>query len=342
MSIGLLNNTWLEAARSVVQKSVIDESALPNSVFTRQQSDTFIDLVIDESELLSLVTVERKAAAKGSIPKLNLGDIVMEGAGARSTPKRRTPTESVVTYDMVKYRLAFDLATDFEDDNIEGDQFRDKLVNMFTKQTRNNTELAAVNSDASLTTGDAQSDTNNLYGVNDGWHKILLDSVPAGQQVDAAGQTWSEDLFFKMKRLVPTRFRSLFNDYRFLIPSSGYDHLARLRANNSVHAAGDAAFSDGSSPTPWGIRKLSINLFPQDLAIVATGTNDGCYVWLTPPSNLIWFVRREMSLEWERQPRADLTEATMHMRMDFEVMDPNMVVLAKNIKAETGTPYVLT
>jgi hypothetical protein len=341
MSIGLLTNQWLAAARSVVQKSVVDESALPNSVFTREQADRFIDLVVDQSELLSIVTVERKAAAKGSIPKLNLGDIVMEGASSRSTAKRRVPTESVVTYDMVKYRLAFDLATDFEDDNIEGNAFRDKLVNMFTKQTRNNTELAAVNSDSSLVTGDAQSDTNNLYGVNDGWHKILLDNVPAAQQLDCAGKTWSEDLFFKLRRMVPKRFRPNFGEYRYLLPPSGYDHLTRLRAAR-VTDGGDAAFADGSSPTPWGIRKIAINHFPEDLAVTATGTNDGAYVWLTPPSNLIWFVRREMSLEWERQPRADLTEATMYTRMDFEVMDPDMVVLAKNIRSESGTPYTLT
>lgn len=339
--MSFLNNNWLLAARQVVQKNVIDESALPNSVFTREQNDAFIDLVRDQSELLSIVSVNRQSAAKGSIPKLDLGTIVMEGAGARHMPKRRTPTESVVTYDMVKYRLAFDLATDFEDDNIEGDQFRDKLVQMFTKQVRNNTEMAAINSDISLTVGDAQSDTNNLYGVNDGWHQILLDNVPAAQQLDVAGKTWSEDLFFKMKRMVPTRFRSMFKDYRFLIPPSGFDHLTRIRAAR-VTDGGDAAFEDGSSPTPWGIRKIPINHFPEDLAVSATSTNDGTFVWLTPPENLHWFIRRDMSMEWERQPRTDVTEATMYMRMDFEVMDPNMVVIAKNIRAESGTAYSLT
>jgi len=85
--------------QQMIAKSAIDETSLPNSVLNRQQSDRFIDMVVDESVLLKRVRVIRTSRNKGAINKLDLGTIVTQGASTTSRATTRTPTERVVTYD---------------------------------------------------------------------------------------------------------------------------------------------------------------------------------------------------------------------------------------------------
>ena len=85
--------------RQLMQKSAIDETSLPNSVLNREQSSRFIDLVVDESILMKYVRVVRVNRNKGEINKLDLGNIVTQGANVTSRATTRVPTEAVVTWD---------------------------------------------------------------------------------------------------------------------------------------------------------------------------------------------------------------------------------------------------
>lgn len=326
----------LQAMVKEISKSAIDETSLPNSVLTRQQSDKFIDLVIDYSRLLKNIRVQRVNHQKGELNKLNLGSIVTEYAGATGTATRRTPSESQVNYDMVKYRSAFDLKTDFMEDNIEGARARDTILSMFTKRIAVDMEMAAIEGDNSLSMGYGQSDENNLLGANDGFRQILLDNVPAGQTIDCAGAAPSKQLYYGLKRRVPSRFRVAKPDYVWIVPSGIYDKWV-LDWSDRATQGGDAALANGMVPGPFGIPMLEVPLMPEDLSWGSSGT-DGSEIWLTPLKNLIYFIQREITIEFDRVPRLDQWEATIHCRADFQVEDPTMVVMAKNV-ALSGNDY---
>lgn len=319
-----------------LMKSAIDETSLPNSVMNRQQADAFIDLVVNESKLLPLIRVEKKDHNKGEVNKLDLGTIVTEGANTTSKATTRTPSEAVMTYDMVKYRSAFDLKTDFMEDNLEGAAIRDKLLTMFAKRIAIDTELAAIEGDDDLNVGDAQTAENNLLGVNDGFNKILVNNVPAGQQIDAAGKAPSKKLYYAMKRAIPSRYRAAKPDYMWFMPSGPYDKWT-LDWSDRETQGGDDALARGAVPGPFGMRAVEIPLMPEDLSWGTAGT-DGSYIWLTPARNLVSFIRREITIEWERKPRQDMWECTIHFRMDVEVENPDLVVIAKNV-ALSGADY---
>jgi hypothetical protein len=328
--------------KQIMQKSAIDQTSLPNSVMNRKQSDRFIDLVVDETVLLKKIRVVRVNAQKGEINKLDLGSIVTEGAHTTSKATTRTPSERIVIYDTEKYRSAFDLKTDFTEDNIEGSGIRDRLLSMFTKRIAIDTELAAIQGDDSLSTGDAQTDSNNLLGVNDGFQKIIEGVVPAGQKVDAAGTAPSKRLYYDMKRLVNSRYRAASPDYVWIVPSGPADKYS-LDVSDRETAAGDAAMvfnnlkSRNQRPGPWGIPMLEVPLMPEDLSWGTAGT-DGSQIWLTPLKNLIYFVQRDITIEWDRQPRQDMWEATIHFRVDFQIENPDMIVYADNV-AMSGNDY---
>lgn len=333
MSIHSPFASW--ADRVTKSALVHDEATLANSTLNRQQSDDFIILLRDTSRLLSLVNTMPKDVAHGEIPKLDNNQISTSGASALSTAKRYLVTESNVQYDMVKYRSAFDWSTDFEEDNLSRMGIRDVLVNLFRTRMAIDLELAAINSDASLPVGDGQTAANNLYGVNDGFHKILLNSVPAGQIVDAVGTRPSSDLYHAMLRKIPPRYRVNQPNYRFFVPPTTWDAWPREWAAR-LTTGGDSVLASGSAPSPWGIPITEILNMPQDLTVTATGSTTGSYIWLTDPSNLLFLPRREFKIEFERKPRADLYEATIHYRCDFQVMDPAAVVIAKNVDAISG------
>jgi len=325
----------------LMQKSAIDETSLPNSVLNRQQANRFIDLVVNESVLLQEIRVVRTNNSKGEINKLDLGTIVTEGAHTTSRASTRTPTESVVTYDMEKYRSAFDLKTDFMEDNLERSGIRDTLLSMFTKRIAIDTELASIEGDDSLPTGDSQTAENNLLGVNDGFSKILGAEVPAAQILDAGGAAPSKKLYYDAKRLVPSRYRAAKPNYVWIVPSGPADKWS-LDWSDRETAGGDAAmrFNNLKSrmqPGPWGIPMLEVPLMPENLSFGTAGT-DGSEIWLTPLKNLVYFVKRDITIEFDRQPRADVWEVTIHFRVDFEVEEPEMVVIIQNVSM-SGSDY---
>ena len=320
----------------MISKSAIDQNSLPNSVLNRQQSDRFIDLVIDYSVLLKRIRVQKVNHPKGEINKLNLGSIVTEGAHTTARATTRVPSESIIPYDMEKYRSAFDIKTDFLEDNIEKSAVRDKLLNMFTKRIAIDTEMAAIEGDDSLATGDAQTDQNNLLGVNDGFRQLLLDNVPNAQQIDAGGKAPNKRLYYDMKRAIPARFRVAVPEYVWIVPSGPFDKWM-LDWSDRATVGGDSALRTGTVPGPWGINMLEVPLMPEDLSFGSAGT-DGSEIWLTPLSNLIYFIQRDITIEFDRVPRNDAWEVTIHFRVDFQVEDPNMVIMAKNVSM-SGSEY---
>ena len=321
---------------SRIQKTAIDETSLPNSVMNRQQADRFIDLVINESVLIRRSRVVRVNSNKGEVQKLDLGNIVTEGASTTSTPTTRIPQESVLTYDTEKYRSAFDLKTDFTEDNVEGAGVRDTFLNMFVKRIATDSELAYVKGDASLVTGDGQTNENNLLGVNDGLQTILVAEVPAAQQIDAAGAAPSKQLYYDMRRAIPSRYRVEKPNYVWIVPSGTADKW-NLDWTDRATAGGDQSLASGLSPGPFGIPLLEVPLMPEDLTYGTAGT-DGSQIWLTPLNNLVYFIQRDLTVEWERVPRQDMWQATIHFRVDFEVENPNLVVISNNVSL-SGSDY---
>jgi len=327
-------------ALQLMEKAAIDGTALPQSILNLQQANRFIDLVIDQSVLLKNIRTVRIDHPSGEINKLDLGSIVTEGASATTTPRTRVPTESIVTYSTIKYRSAFDLVTDFVEDNIEGSSVRDTLLNMFSKRIAVDAELAAIEGDEALPTGDLESDENNLLGVNDGWCKLLGAAVPAAQQIDAAGAASSRKLYYNMKRKIQTRYRVARPDYRWLVPPSVFDKWELDEGEIATRGSdtGAATRQQGSvGRRPFGITQFEVPLFPEDLTF-GTAVTDASKIILTPFANLIWFIQRDITIEWDRVPRQDKWEVTIHWRADVEVENAEMVVLGNNV-SESGPDF---
>jgi hypothetical protein len=266
--------------------------------------------------------------------------IVTSGATVRTNPISSTPTLRTVNWDLEKYRAALDIETDFDEDNLEGPTTgQNTILDGFMTQIVNDIELAAISSDAGLETGVSQTAENNLLGINDGFIKILNNTVPAGQRVDAGGAASSTRLFYEMKRRIPARYRALKPNYVWCVSPAVHDkYLLDLSTRGTD--LGDLAITSsgvgGPIRGPWGIPMVEVHQMPEDLTVGTAST--GTQIWLTTLSNLVVFIGRDITVERERKPRSDLWELTMHYRKDFNVINPDLVVQAYNVDIE-GVDY---
>jgi hypothetical protein len=315
--------------------AAIDEATAPN-MLTRAQADRFIDLVVDNSVLLKNIRVVRTNDCKGEIGRLDIGEIISEGACATSCPTERTFSDSYITYNLVKYRSATSISQDFLDCNILGDRVRDEAINMIRKQVGNDMEMAAIESDSTLPVGDNQSAYNNLMGVNDGFIAMACACVPDCQVIDAAGAGPSPQLFMEMRRRVPVRYRARRNEYRYVVGPQVADWWVYNRSLRDT-VAGDAAISSGTAGPLWGVSLFEVPLWPENLPFGTAG-GEGTVLLYTPMQNMIHFIQRQMSLEWERRIRCDDYQATMYWKSDWAFENPDMVVVVKNLDP-CGEPY---
>lgn len=61
-------------------------------------------------------------------------------------------------------------------------------------------------------------------------------------------------------------------------------------------------------------------------------TPDGSFVLLTAYQNLIWGVKRDITIETDRLPRLRATDWVLHFRMDAQVENADMIAVLKNLK----------
>jgi len=316
--------------------SPISEATNPNAMMDRVQADRFFDLVRDSSNFLQNIRQMRVTDRKGKFHRLDLGGVVSEGANTTSCPVERRPEDSMITYDLEKYRSAFSITSDMLRYNVEGTQLLDTLLGMFRKRIAVDMERAAVMSDTSVPTGDNQSALNNLIGINDGFIRLLKDSVPASQVIDAAGAGISTDLFFEIQNRIPVEYMSEMDSYRWILGPRMYNKWAQSLITRNTGLGDQVILGGTSGLNPLGESVFKVNNWPENLDNGA-GETDGTYMLYTPLENLIYVTGYDLSIERERKPRCDSWEYTMYWNADFMVENPDMVVLVKNLRL-CGTP----
>lgn len=325
--------------RYISQKSCsgsIDLGTLPNSLLPHEHADRFFDMVRDSSKLLQNIREVRTTSCKGVVHRLNLGEIVSEGASANSCFSLNSPTESQLTYELTKYRSGFTIGSDLLRCNIEKGQLVETLLNQFRTRIARDMERAAIMGDESLPMGQGQSKMNNLFGQNDGFLKLLESAVPEENIIDANGAGLSTDLLYSINNRVPIDYMGDLADYKFICGPRLYNRWAQGLTSRET-SLGDAATLAGGLYRPLGDQVFWVPNWPENLDLGASET-DGTTLLFTPLSNLIYFTGMDVTIERERVPRCDHWEYTMHWLSDFMVELPEMTVMVRNLRV-CGTPY---
>lgn len=323
--------------KAVLEKAALVSTDFNSGTLKHERASAFIDLVVDESALLKAITVHRTDAAAGTIALLNVtGPITSKATQNTEYTNTSKPTDASVAFATAKSVSALDITGEVTEDTIEGGNIKATVLGAMTKQVGNDMEMLAIEGDDSITGTDTATD--RLLSCNDGFHVLTADDAKV-HDIDAGGKRVSFKLLQAMKRALPSKYKKNPAELAFIMSLNAAEDLAAEWAVRLTDL-GDRARAMGMLPNILGIPVLPVPLLPEDLAISGTAGDTGTFVLLCNPKNLVYVVQRELTVEWERRPRLDRDECTMHMRTDFVYHNGDAIVKANAVNAdEDATLY---
>ena len=317
-----------------LKKAAIQTSDLASGgLLNRGQFNTFVNLVRNYSRILDIVRIVPVDNTSGQIDKLDLASpVTRKATEATAYTSTQTPTFAKVNYDCVKLACAYDLSTESEEDNIERKNFRNTVMQAFAERIGIDQSDLLVNGDESLGGTDASS---MLRKANDG---LSVKSILCPNYLDANGLGISLKLLKDGLNKMPVRYKGgLRKSLRWIIASNPYEDFVYEYGNRAT-SGGDSVYSSAPDLRPFGIPFEECPVVPVDQTI-GTAATDGTFITLTDPRNLVWVVRRKVTMHTEFQPRSDITEMTIYLRVDFVIEDLNAMVKIKGVSADVSSAY---
>jgi hypothetical protein len=258
-----------------------------------------------------------------------------------------------VSLGSTKLRVDWELSSEALEDGLEGNALEDHIANLLASQIANDLEDLAINGDTINHQGDA------LLKAFDGWRKRLfyggtvLDATSIALPDGTGAGELHRGTFSAALRAMPRRYMNnrgalrfftatgLLQDYMFreqLMDQGGFPD----RAGQGGPGAGQGGNNNpgptaGWSPTsPYGVQATEVPLFPEydidlDGSGGSTASGKGSDVWLVEPNNLIWGVRRAITVHREFKPKKDTIEYTVYTRVGANVENPQASVVIKNV-----------
>lgn len=335
----------------VITTTEIGSKTEGRGLLTAEQSRQFRDYVEDQTVLLPQVRTVSMRSDVMDIDKMGIGRRLLRGATEAVDDGINVGVAfSKVSLTAVKLRLDWELTEESLEDNIEGRDLEDHVARLMANQIGQDLEDLAINGNLSF--------VDPLLGFLDGWGTIARDgaSVVDGSTARANGTAtaaWTSVLLSKMLRAVPRRTMGRRQNLKFF--SGGdfvQDHMdgsAAVQASSTNYDPRAASAEQQVVEGPYGfsvignggIRLQEVPLMETRDAIAddaaTTTVNEArpaSYdVWLTDPNNLVWGIRRDITVHREFKPKKDSIEYTVFVRVAANVENADAMVIATNVPA---------
>ena len=309
----------------------------------KRVSDEIIVLLTDTSALLSAVTNMNRSVCSGKIPRLDQLKTVSSGACVSGCgPNGVRIQDSYIPYDMIKYVAGFQIPFEFMECNELGEptMVENTIRSMMLTSIRNEMELAFIYGDEDLPVGPGQSEMNNLLGVNDGILKIACQCAPEDQIIDARGAGLSRGLYMAMQQAVPVRYRRQSRDWRY-IQGYGATNWYREHLAAGCSEAAEASLRSGEIDRIWGRQIFEVPTWDESRPYGDPGQEiEVTDILFTSLTNLAYMKKREFNLVSKYDETCDVTRYTGYWTQDALIMDPDALVIVKNVSVcNSGNPY---
>lgn len=239
-----------------------------------EQSNQFLDYVVDVTELRGSVRMVRIDGQQKNIDKIGVGNrVTVPKEEARDPGFRAGVTTSQVVLNTFALMTPFEISDEFGESNIEGEDVEDHIIRMMATQTANDIEELAIDGDVLgharlenyfLTGGSAtQVVQDTLLAKFNGWLRLL----DAGNVYDATGANVCLQIFSKMLQAMPPKFRRTRRNLRWLV-SMDLEQIWREKFGARATPAGDnAATTDARIPV-FGIPMVPVPMLEAEPLVV--------------------------------------------------------------------------
>lgn len=304
----------------------IDQLDTNGGLLTPEQSNAFIDMIMDQPTILPRARVVRMGAPEVKINRIGFGDRILraarnstglgaedDGSNGRHVRKseRAAPTTSqIVLRDsevIAEVRLPYEVL----EDNVEGENLEAHIMRLIAERAALDLEELALWGDTTLAGTDA------FLGLQDGWLKRanahVADNLNAGV---------SPDLFANAMLAMPQKYmRNLAEMRAFISVQNTIRYRQRVAQRQTGY--GDAALQGAIALNAHGLQIEGAPMLAAD--------GSGATGLVTFPQNLLFGIRRDISVETDRDIRARERIIVLTMRTALQIDDADATVKLENI-----------
>lgn len=307
----------------IIQKADMTLDDLKNNggYLSPEQSDRFLEELIEQPTILQQVRVVAMNSPKVEINKLGFGQRILRAAQdstALTEAERSKPVTSKITLDsqevIAEVRLPYRVIEDniaAGDINAGGDRPSSGFVDMIIRLMA---ERAATDLEELCIHGDKSNGSDAFLALLDGWLKSSTSHV-----VDHQNAEVSKTMFKNGVKMLPAKYHRNISAMRhFVSVGQNVEYADKLSSRET--AVGDANLQKITGNFGSGVPVSGVPLMPETQGL------------LTNPKNLIFGIQREISLEYEKLISEREYKIVLTTRIDTKIETEDAVVKYINIK----------
>lgn len=313
------NQTYIEKADLAVSNLVNEGGYL-----VPQQAKEFMELLIEESALLSMVTTLPMQAPTYEISKMGFTGRVLHAATegtALTADKRSKPELGKVQITTQEYIAEARIPYGVVEDNIVNGSFNQVFMQYLSKAVARDMEEFAIRSDTVSTDPD--------LARQDGLLKQQTTLT-----INAGGVRLHKGIMKQMIQTMPSRYLKAQKNLAFITSKNAAIDYADSRANRQT-ADGDKFLQAQPLAVAecYGYPVVPVPLWPEDLG----GSSNTTSVSFLDPKNFHVGIQRQIRVETDRDISAREFKIVATVRFGFKFAHEPATVLATNILATPGS-----
>ncbi|GED14868.1 phage major capsid family protein [Aneurinibacillus migulanus] len=302
--------------KEIIQKADMALADLASGgQMTPEQATKFIEMMQDTPTILHSARVEPMAKAQTEINKIGFNSRILHpapsGRVALADGERSKPTTERIKLDPQKVQAEVFLDDEVIDNNIEGENIFDTIMRLAAERSALDLEELVVQGD--------KSSADPYLALIDGVLKQANTHV-----VDFKSEALSRDVFKQAYKATPQKYIRNPRDWRFYT-----SHHAALEWMDQVAARqtglGDRAL-EGGGATAYGVNVEGISMMQPYDDGAGKSVSD---ILFTHPKNIIIGIRRDITVEYERNIREQGWTIVITAKIDakFEEEDATAKVI---------------
>ena len=315
-----MRSTWAE-------KRTIDTALFSSDAgkLSTETADSFIDFFVNEQTTLGRCQVRRMAGPRGTIDRLNFATEKIRLA-TESTAQSVSDSVTLSRRNLTTNEIIWteDISLSFLEDNIARGNVESVIAGKLGQAF--GTDMNSLG-----WRGDTAEANTTFLGVDDGWNH-LMEADSDVIDVDLSGNTTGsvcKQNFRDVLKAMPNKYRTI-GDLTFFCPPGFAQEYADEYADRAT-AGGDAVLVGGFP----NLRYFGIPIIPESAMVTKSGDSGaaalGAKLLLTPVSNLVFGIQRDLTVDAEWNPRKRVVEYTLSARIDYEYAFGGVMVLGNAI-----------
>lgn len=321
----------------MLQKATIEtDDFSAGGLLKPEVANRFVDYVIDESVMKNNARMERITPDQKEIDKIAVGSrVAVPKTEATDPTTRRGVVTSKVTITTKPIAVPWSISRETLARNIEKEDFEDTVARLMATQLSNDLEELYI-------TGDTDSDDTYL-ALMDGWGKLSKSGhLISGERNDLTTLDNARDIFGKLIRALPTKFKRNRSNLRFFLGDNvAQDYIDAL--STRATSLGDQALQQSLTLTPFGIPMVRVPLLPTNIAYGSPASADNSYIMLTHYQNLITAIEVQyvgsasgIELLKDRDIYANTREYCLHMSTACQIQETDAIAHCMDVKSSEG------